>query len=270
MTCVHGSGQSSLVSSSATTSDMATTSPAAAGHLSASLGGGRFPDVREADVLVVEDAPEFAQMVTAILRKANHRVRTATTIADAMEALVATPPDLVILDLTLPDGDGLDLCRVIRERSSAYVLVLSGRDEEIDKLLGFKLGADDYVTKPFSPRELGARVEALLRRPRTPAPATSERTIGHVTLRAEAREVEIEGRLVELTRIEFDLLDTLSASPKVVFTRAQLLERVWGPDWYADDHVVDVHVANLRKKIDQPGAKSVVRTVRGVGYGITA
>ncbi len=262
MTCVSGSGQSSLVSSSAT-------APATAATMPAALGGVRFADVREADVLVVEDAPEFAQMVTAILRKANHRVRTAATIADAMEALAATPPDLVILDLTLPDGDGLDLCRVIRERSSAYVLVLSGRNEEIDKLLGFKLGADDYVTKPFSPRELAARVEALLRRPRFAVPATAERTIGHVIVRAEAREVETDGQLVELTRIEFDLLDALSASPKVVFTRAQLLERVWGPDWYADDHVVDVHVANLRKKIDRPGAKSIVRTVRGVGYGIS-
>jgi DNA-binding response OmpR family regulator len=226
--------------------------------------------VREADVLVVEDAPEFAQMVTAILRKANHRVRTATTIAAALESLTASPPDLVILDLTLPDGDGLDLCRTIRERSSAYILMLSGRDEEIDKLLGFKLGADDYVTKPFSPRELAARVEALLRRPRVEAETTADRVIGHVTIRPGAREVEIAGELVELTRIEFDLLDTLSASSKVVFTRAQLLERVWGPDWYADDHVVDVHVANLRKKIDRTGSKSVVRTVRGVGYGINA
>ncbi|MTA11256.1 MAG: response regulator [Actinobacteria bacterium] len=230
---------------------------------------GRFAPVREADVLVVEDAPEFAQMVTAILRKGGHRVRTATTIADAVEALAATAPDLIVLDLTLPDGDGLDLCRTIRERSNAYILVLSGRDDEIDKLLGFKLGADDYVTKPFSPRELAARVEALLRRPRVAETTSAERMVGHVTVRPEAREVEIAGQLVDLTRIEFDLLDTLSASPKVVFTRAQLLERVWGPDWYADDHVVDVHVANLRKKIDRPGAKSVVRTVRGVGYGIT-
>jgi DNA-binding response OmpR family regulator len=248
----------------------AATSASPSSNAATSRPTATFGDVREADVLVVEDAPEFAQMVTAILRKSNHRVRTATTIADALEALTSAPPDLVILDLTLPDGDGLDLCRLIRERSSAYILVLSGRDEEIDKLLGFKLGADDYVTKPFSPRELAARVEALLRRPRVAAPTATERTIGHVTLRAEAREVEIDGTPVELTRIEFDLLDTLSASPKVVFTRAQLLERVWGPDWYADDHVVDVHVANLRKKVDRPGQKSVVRTVRGVGYGINS
>jgi DNA-binding response OmpR family regulator len=226
--------------------------------------------VAEADVLVVEDAPEFAQMVTSILRTAGHRVRTAATVADALASLSAAPPDLVVLDLTLPDGDGLDLCRMIRDRSSAYILVLSGRDDEVDKLLGFRLGADDYVTKPFSPRELGARVEALLRRPRLAAAESTERTIGPVTLRVTAREVDVAGEPVELTRIEFDLLDTLSANPKVVFTRAQLLERVWGPDWYADDHVVDVHIANLRKKVDRPGAKSVVRTVRGVGYGLAA
>lgn len=221
-------------------------------------------------MLVVEDAPEFAQMVTSILRTAGHRVRTAATVADALASLSAAPPDLVVLDLTLPDGDGLDLCKMIRDRSSAYILVLSGRDDEVDKLLGFRLGADDYVTKPFSPRELGARVEALLRRPRLAPAESTERVIGPVTLRVTAREVDVAGEPVELTRIEFDLLDTLSANPKVVFTRAQLLERVWGPDWYADDHVVDVHIANLRKKVDRPGVKSVVRTVRGVGYGLAA
>lgn len=219
-------------------------------------------------MLVVEDAPEFSQIVTAVLRSAGHRVRTATTVADAIAAMAAVPPDLVVLDLTLPDGDGLDLCKIIRDRSSAYVLVLTGRDEEIDKLLGFRLGADDYMTKPFSPREFGARVEALLRRPRSKPDEATERSVGNVTLRPAAREALIEGELVELTRIEFDLLDTFTANPKVVFTRAQLLERVWGPDWFSDDHVVDVHVANLRKKIDRAGSKSVVRTVRGIGYGL--
>ena len=229
---------------------------------------GTITSVADADVLVVEDAPEFAQMVTAILRSSGHRVRTASTVADALASLSSTPPDLVVLDLTLPDGDGLDLCRTIRDRSSAYILVLSGRDDEVDKLLGFRLGADDYVTKPFSPRELAARVEALLRRPRLASAEATERVVGPVTVRVAAREVEIDGDLVDLTRIEFDLLDTLSANPKVVVTRAQLLERVWGPDWYADDHGVDVHIANLRKKSDRAGTKSVVRTVRGVGYGL--
>ena len=224
--------------------------------------------MRVVEILVVEDAPEFAQMAAAILRKSGHRVRTASTVTDAMAAMSSLPPELVVLDLTLPDGDGLDLCRVIRDRSSAYILVLSARDDEVDKLLGFRLGADDYVTKPFSPRELAARVEAMLRRPRLATDRSVERVTGNVVLRLAAREVDVGGASVELTRIEFDLLQTLTANPKVVFTRAQLLERVWGPRWYADDHVVDVHIANLRKKIDRDGSKSVVRTVRGVGYGL--
>jgi DNA-binding response OmpR family regulator len=224
--------------------------------------------VPDADILVVEDAPDTSQLISGALRAAGHRVRCAGSIGDALEAISSTPPEVVVLDLTLPDGDGLDLCRNIRDRSSAYVLMLSGRDDEVDKLLGFRLGADDYVTKPFSPRELVARVEALLRRPRSTGDPALERCVGDVVIRTVAREVEVAGEKVELTRIEFDLLDTLTANPKVVFTRAQLLERVWRPDWYADDHVVDVHIANLRKKIDRPGQRSIIRTVRGVGYGL--
>jgi DNA-binding response OmpR family regulator len=224
--------------------------------------------VPDADILVVEDAPDTSLLISGALRAAGHRVRCAASMAEALDSISAAPPDVVILDLTLPDGDGLDLCRAIRDRSSAYVLMLSGRDDEVDKLLGFRLGADDYVTKPFSPRELVARVEALLRRPRGISEQAPERRIGDLVIRTIAREVEVAGRRVELTRIEFDLLDTLTANPKVVFTRAQLLERVWRPDWYADDHVVDVHIANLRKKIDIPGQKSIIRTVRGVGYGL--
>ena len=216
----------------------------------------------------MEDAPEFTQIVSTVLRNAGHRVRTAATMADALAALSSVPPDLVILDLGLPDGDGLDLCRMIRERTNAYVLMLTGRDDEVDKLIGFRLGADDYVTKPFSPRELAARVDALLRRPRLADVADTARTFGTLELHPAAREVTVAGRPVELTRIEFDLLDTLSANPKQVFSRQQLLDRVWGPGWYGDDHVVDVHIANLRKKVDQPGEKSWVRTVRGVGYSM--
>ena len=219
-------------------------------------------------MLVVEDAPEFAQIVSTVLRQAGHRVRVATSFAGALTELSSVPPDLVVLDLTLPDGDGLDLCRMVRERSSAYILVVSGRDDEVDKLLGFRLGADDYVTKPFSPREFGARVEALLRRPRAAEDAPDERVVGSVVIRPRARSVEIDGVTAELTRIEFDLLDTFTANPKVVFTRPQLLERIWGPNWYGDDHVVDVHVANLRKKLSAAGGTNLVRTVRGVGYGL--
>ena len=224
--------------------------------------------VTPVDVLIVEDAPEFAQIVSGVLRNSGHRVRSAATLADALVAISSVPPDLVVLDLSLPDGDGLDLCRTIRERSTAYILVLSGRDDEVDKLLGFRLGADDYMTKPFSPRELAARVEALLRRPRHADPAASIRTFDHMVINPAAREVTVGDESIELTRIEFDLLDTLSATPKIVFSRLQLLERVWGPGGVGDDHVVDVHIANLRKKIDVAGAKSCIRTVRGIGYSM--
>lgn len=222
----------------------------------------------DADVLVVEDAPEFARIVSTVLEGAGHRVRVAATMAEATAQMDVRVPDIVILDLGLPDGDGLDLCRTIRERSSAYVLMLTGRDDEADKLLGFRSGADDYVTKPFSARELAARVEALLRRPRSGQGGGPARTFGALTIDTGAREVMVAGAVADLTRIEFDLLETLSANPKLVFNRQQLLERVWGPGWNADDHVVDVHIANLRKKIDLPGAKSWVRTVRGVGYSM--
>ncbi len=204
-----------------------------------------------------------------MLRSAGHRIRVVSSIAEALEWLRTFEPDVVILDLTLPDGDGLDLCAEIRRSSSAYILLLSGRDDEVDKLLGFRLGADDYVTKPFSPRELGARVDAVLRRPRSGrSGAQTERRIGDIVIGVAAREVVIAGERVELTRIEFELLDTFAAHPKVVFTRGQLMERIWRPEWQADEHVVDVHVANLRKKIDRPGRPSSVRTVRGVGYGL--
>ena len=221
------------------------------------------------DVLVVEDSPEYTQLVVAVLRDGGHSVRTAASIADATRSMASVPPDLVILDLTLPDGDGLDLCRTIRETSSAYILMLTGRDDEVDKVIGFKLGADDYVTKPFSPRELGARIEALSRRPRQPGTAeVDERMFGDLVIRPGAREVEIAGAPVELTRIEFDLLDQLTTNAPQVLTRAQLLESVWGGDWYGDDHVVDVHIANLRKKLAQRTDRSIVRTVRGIGYGL--
>ena len=222
------------------------------------------------DVLVVEDAPEYQQIVVAVLRDGGHRVRTAGTIADAERMLRSAPPDLVILDLTLPDGDGLDLCRSIRERSTAYVLLLTARDDEVDKVIGFRLGADDYVTKPFSARELGARVDALARRPRGPIqPTVEEFRHGDLVVRPASREVDVGNAPVDLTRIEFDLLRCLISSPRQVFTRDQLLDTVWG-DQYSDDHIVDVHIANLRRKLAQVTTQQLVRTVRGVGYGLSA
>ncbi len=217
---------------------------------------------------MVEDSPEYLQVVTSVLRQSGHRVRSATTIADALQSMASVPPDLVVLDLTLPDGDGLDLCRTIRERSNAYILLLTGRADEVDKIVGFRLGADDYVTKPFSARELGARVDAVARRLGAPTVESPERVFDDLVIHPLARQVEVSGVPVELTRIEFDLLDQLTSNPKQVLTRDQLMERVWGPDWFGDDHVVDVHIANLRKKLSAVTDRAIVRTVRGVGYGL--
>ena len=230
---------------------------------------GRLPSVTDTEVLVVEDAPEYAQLATDVLTDAGYRVRCVATMADALIAMSASMPDLVLLDLGLPDGDGLDLCRTIREHSNAYILVVSGRSGEPDKLKGFSLGADDFLMKPFSGRELVARTEALLRRPRTGDAAEAlPRQFGSLVIDPHSREVMVNGVRVDLTRIEFDLLETMSADPKAVFTREQLLAEVWGSNWFGDDHVVDVHMANLRKKIDAAGRPSAVRTVRGVGYAM--
>ena len=217
-------------------------------------------------MLVVDDAPEFCQLIGDALTDAGYSVRTTRTVAAANEAMSTAMPDLVVLDLGLPDGDGLDVCRSIREHSNAYVLVVSGRADQLEKLSGFRLGADDFMLKPFSARELAARVDALLRRPRVSTLEAMPRSLGHVLLYPHSREVTIDGTKIDLTRLEFDLLDVMSANPTLVFTRRHLLERVWGGNWFGDEHVVDVHVANLRRKVDLPDQPSLIRTVRGVGY----
>lgn len=220
-------------------------------------------------MLVVEDAAEYAQLITAALRRDGHEVSTAVSIEAARHHLRASEPDIVILDLTLPDGDGLDLCQEIRASSNSFVMMLTGRDDEVDKLVGFRLGADDYMTKPFSARELAARVTALLGRARGTASPEIEhrRQVGDLLVDLEARTVTTNGTPAELTKIEFDLLDALSQRPGSVWSRSKLLDSVWGENYYGDDHVVDVHIANLRKKIDT-GASSHIRTVRGIGYAM--
>jgi len=178
-------------------------------------------------------------------------------------------PDVVVLDLMLPGIDGMEVCRRIRAFSDAYIIMLTAKSDEVDKLIGLSVGADDYLTKPFSPRELVARVRAMLRRPRAAAdePAGEVRRFGALQIDPASRDVLVEGRPVELTRTEFDLLDTLSAQPRVAFSRRQLLERVWGGEWYGDEHVVDVHIGNLRRKLDDDAEHPrYIRTVRGVGY----
>ena len=220
--------------------------------------------------LVVDDEEPLVRIVASYLEREGFEVLTAGDGERAVELARDERPDVIVLDLMLPGIDGIEACRQIRAFSDAYVLMLTAKAEEADKITGLATGADDYVTKPFSPGELVARVRALLRRPRTEAAVAAgdeTRRFGALVVDPSAREVQLDGRPVELTKLEFDLLDTLSAEPRIAFSRGQLLERVWGASWFGDDHVVDVHVANLRRKLgDDPAAPRYVRTVRGVGY----
>jgi DNA-binding response OmpR family regulator len=218
-------------------------------------------------VLIVEDAPDAAELATAVMRSAGFDTSVAATAAAAEEQVRAVRPDVILLDLGLPDADGTDLCRSLRSFSDAYIVMVTSRDDEVDKVLGLKLGADDYVTKPYSPREVLARIEALLRRPRAAVreDADTERRLGDLVVHPRANRVDVGGVEVELTRIEFAILEVLTEHPDRVVSRGILCQRVWGDDWVHDDHVVDVHIANLRKKIDRDGVRHI-RTVRGVGY----
>jgi DNA-binding response OmpR family regulator len=217
--------------------------------------------------LVVEDAPEQRELIAALLRREGFAVETVGDGDAALAAVAASGPDLVLLDVGLPGMDGIETCRRLREGSDAYVVMLTAHDSEVDKVLGLSMGADDYVTKPFSSGELVARVRALLRRPRHAAGPAPARVVGALAVDTAARTAVLEGAELDLTRTEFDLLDVLSAEPRVAFSRPVLLERVWGPGWFGDDHLVDVHVSNLRRKLgDDPRAPRYVRTVRGVGY----
>jgi DNA-binding response OmpR family regulator len=180
-------------------------------------------------------------------------------------------PDVVVLDLGLPGLDGIEVCRQLRTFTDCYIIMLTARADEVDKLIGLGVGADDYVTKPFSPRELVARVRVMMRRPRTDVnPAGQQepaRTFGSLSIDVSAREVSVDGGVVELTRTEFDLLAALSARPRMAFGRRQLIEAVWGTDWIGDEHLVDVHIGHLRRKLaDDPAEPRFIRTVRGVGY----
>lgn len=227
-----------------------------------------------ATILVVDDERGLVELVRSYLTNEGFTVLVADDGLSALDLARTHDPDLVVLDIMLPGLDGVDVCRRLRQFSDAYVLMLTARSEEVDKIVGLSVGADDYVTKPFSPRELVARIKALLRRPRTgvqnePDVPPVHRFDGLVV--DEARhEVIRRGDVLALTAREFDLVATLAAHPGRVFTRAQLLERIWGEEYY-DDHVVDVHIGNLRKKLEVDTAQPrYVETVRGVGYRFAA
>ena len=220
-------------------------------------------------VLVVDDEKPLADLIASYLEREGFEVTVAGDGAQAVVLARELAPSVIVLDLMLPVLDGIEACRQIRGFSDAYIVMLTAKAEETDKIVGLSTGADDYITKPFSPPELVARVRAMLRRPRAGAGAETQRQIGALELDAAAREVSVAGQTIELTKLEFDLLDVLAAEPGVVFSRRQLLERVWGPDWFGDDHVVDVHLATLRRKLgDDAAAPRYIRTVRGVGYRI--
>ena len=227
-------------------------------------------------VLVVEDERDLARMVQAYLERAGHTVGLAHNGPDAVAVARELEPDVIILDLGLPGIDGIEVCRRVRTFSDCYILMLTARDDEVDKLVGLSVGADDYITKPFSPRELVARVQAVLRRPRltagrAPAEEEAPRAFGDLRIDVAGRRVDVGGEPVALTRTEFDLLAVLSSRPQLAYSRRRLIDDVWDTAWVGDEHVVDVHVAHLRRKLgDNPEQPRYIDTVRGVGYRMGA
>ena len=224
--------------------------------------------------LVVDDEAALADVVSSYLTRECFEVTVCHTGAEALAVAREVDPDVVVLDLGLPGLDGLEVCRQLRTFSDAYVVMLTARDTEMDTIVGLSVGADDYVTKPFSPRELVARIRAMLRRPRA-VPATLDRhageaparVFGQLSIDIPSRQVFLEGELVPLTRTEFDILAALSSRPGVVWSRRQLIDTVWGEPWVGNDHLVDVHLGHLRRKLgDDPADPRFVFTVRGVGY----
>ncbi len=220
-------------------------------------------------ILVVEDDPTVADVVVRYLSRDAYRVESERDGARALERALADPPDLLVLDLMLPGLDGLELFRRLRERAPVPTIMLTARGDEDDRVLGLELGADDYLTKPFSPRELTARVRTVLRRSRSPLAvptSTAPLRAGDVELDPRAHEVRLRGRPVSLTAREFDLLSFLLRHPGQAFRREELLEQVWGYT-FGDTSTVTVHVRRLREKIErEPADPQMIRTVWGVGY----
>jgi DNA-binding response OmpR family regulator len=228
--------------------------------------------MRPQRVLIVDDEAKIRSLVGAYLRSEGFDTEEAADGDSALNLFRRLSPDLVVLDVMLPGKDGIEVLREIRRVSDVYVILLTARAEETDKLIGLSVGADDYVTKPFSPRELVARVKAVLRRGRDIGDQGGDTLVfDGITVDLARREVIRKGKVAELTALEFDLLAALASSPGRVFSRRQLLERVWGWDFFGEERVVDVHIRNLRKALDDDAsAPEVIGTVRGVGYRLAA
>src|SRR3989442_3181461 len=221
----------------------------------------------QARILVVDDEPAIVETVRAYLAAEGYAVQTASDGPGALTLAHSFHPDVIVLDLMLPGLDGLEVLRHVRQESDIYVLLLTAKTHETDKVVGLTMGADDYVTKPFSPRELVARVKALLRRGRSSDAGDAALVFRRLRLDPQARRVWKDAALVELTPLEFDLLYALARYRGRVFSREQLIEQVWGYDYYGEDRVVDMHLWRLRKKIeDHAATPRLLVTVRGAGY----
>jgi two-component system OmpR family response regulator len=239
----------------------------------------------ERRALVVEDDEDIRSLIEYTLTTQGFDVRAVGSGLEAIDAVGEFDPDLITLDLGLPGIDGIETCRRIRDLTEAYVVMITARNDQIDRLLGLETGADDFIAKPFDAHELKARVNAMFRRPRRPSastpatPATPTPTIdaSHEILEHGVLTVDVDGRRafksgaeVALTRTEFDLLTELMRSPARVWSRETLLRSVWGTDWSTDTHLVEVHIGNLRRKLGEDKSTKYVRTVRGVGYRMEA
>jgi DNA-binding response OmpR family regulator len=223
-----------------------------------------------ATILLVDDEESVQKLLTFPLERDGYRVLQARDGLEALERFQREPVDLVVLDLMLPKADGLEVCKRLRATSTVPIIMLTARDDELDKVLGLELGADDYITKPFSIREFRSRVRALLRRasaPRQPGREPDTIEVDGLRVDPSRRTVEVDGRSVQLTYVEFELLKTLAERPGHVFTRARLLEALWGDSAYREPRTIDVHVRHLREKLERkPDQPELIHTVRGVGY----
>ncbi len=217
-------------------------------------------------ILIVDDEQHIIDLAKLYLEQEGYKTSSATDGKTALQQILRDNPSLVVLDLMLPELDGWEVCRRVRAESDVPIIMLTARSDDIDRIVGLELGADDYLTKPFNPRELVARVRAILRRSNRPAPSASDTalTIGNLMIQPEKRAVQVAGNEVDLRMKEFDLLLTLASNPGMVFTREKLLDVVWGYDFAGETRTVDVHIAHLRHKLK--GMTPTIDTVWGVGY----
>jgi len=219
----------------------------------------------DATILVVDDDPQIRDVLKVALERAGFRVDLARDGVEGLRATQVSEPDLAILDIGMPEMDGLELCRAIRRESEVPILFLTARDDEVDRILGLEMGGDDYVTKPFSPRELVARVRAILKRTKAVSPKARALVRGRLSLSAEAHDCRVDGVSVQLTATEIAILSRLMARPAQVFSRPKLVDAIWGPSMIVADRTLDSHLRNLRSKLGDAGLDDAIDTLHGVG-----